>query len=224
MKTKITTIEKMEAVIKRLPGSGYKMGDLITLTVGDNVVTHDTREYYSGRGAKYNSSIKHGKIDVVMTEKELNKAYKPIAARIREQKQSVRLHIKNKKEKAARVLLAANEGVYNLVTSEYGTFVELSDKESEGKYFDTERLAKTLKISVADAELLNSHGKTYVFAKSEDGNTYELYHSSLSCNPLNISVSIAKPERIAEFIPDEWQSAPYAGFLGQTTKANHFVC
>jgi hypothetical protein len=85
---KTTKIEKMNQVVKNMTSSGYKMGDLFTLTVGDDVVKHDTREYYSGRGKKYNSSIRHGSISVVMNEKELNAAYKPIAARIKEQRES----------------------------------------------------------------------------------------------------------------------------------------
>jgi hypothetical protein len=80
---KITTQEKMNAVVKTLTPSGYKMGDKFTLTVGDLTATHDTRQYYSGRGAKYNSSIRHGDISVTMTERELSKAYKPIAEKIK---------------------------------------------------------------------------------------------------------------------------------------------
>jgi len=79
-------IEKMNQVVKNLPGSGYKMGDLFILTVGETTVKHDTREYYSGRGTKYNSSIRHGHISINMTERELNRAYKPIAERIKKQK------------------------------------------------------------------------------------------------------------------------------------------
>lgn len=85
MKKQITIIEKMKAVVKNLPASGYKMGDLFTLTVGELQVKHDARQYYSGRGGKYNKGVKHGDIDVVMTEKELSKAYKPISEKINEQ-------------------------------------------------------------------------------------------------------------------------------------------
>jgi hypothetical protein len=83
---KITTQEKMNAVVKTLTPSGYKMGDKFTLTVGNLTATYDNRQYYSGRGAKYNSSIRHGSISVTMTERELSKAYKPIAEKIKKDK------------------------------------------------------------------------------------------------------------------------------------------
>jgi hypothetical protein len=81
--TKITTQEKMNAVVKTLTPSGYKMGDKFTLIVGELTATYDNRQHYSGHGAKYNSSIRHGSISVTMTERELSKAYKPIAEKIK---------------------------------------------------------------------------------------------------------------------------------------------
>lgn len=80
-----TLLKRMGAVVKELPSSGYRMGDLFTLTVGEHVVKHDTREYYSG--SKYNRSIRHGNITVTMTVTELNRSFKPIAARIAAYKQ-----------------------------------------------------------------------------------------------------------------------------------------
>lgn len=181
----------------------------------------DDREYYSGRGAKYNSSIKHDlKGDIIVSESELKEALKAERERAKRIKQIER----EQKAKTKRITEAKNKGVYSLKTYDYGTFVELSQEESTGRYFDADRLAATLRISKSDALLLNSEGKTYVFAKSADGNTYELYHSDLSCNNLSISVEVATPERIAKFIPTEWQSAPFARLVGQTSNDNHFVC
>lgn len=75
----------MNQVVRSLTPSGYKMGDKFTLTVIVNceilTASHDAREHYSGRGAKYNNSIRHGNIEVTMTVAELNRAYKPIAER-----------------------------------------------------------------------------------------------------------------------------------------------
>lgn len=102
--------------------------------------------------------------------------------------------------------------------------MELSTKEQKDCYFDAQRLASTLEISVKDAELLKSSGKTYVFAKSKDGKTYQLYHPSLDCNSLSIHVEETKEERIQQFKPKEWQSAPFASIVGQTNNDNHFVC
>lgn len=181
----------------------------------------DDREYYSGRGSKYNSSIKHDLLgEVIVTESELKAALK--ADKLR-QKEIARL-AREAKAKAKRIALAKADGVYSIRTTEYGQFIELSEEESYGKHFDADRLAKTLQISVEDALLLNSIGKTYVFAKSADGNTYQLYHPSLFVNHLSISFQIATPELIAQFVPEEWQSAPYSREVGQTPNFNHFVC
>src|SRR5690606_23432392 len=107
----------------------------------------------------------------------------------------------------------------------HGNFIELSDEESYGKYFDAERLARTLDISVEDAELLNSQGKTYVFATQiTTGRIVELFHASLSCNPLYISYEYVDKKRMDEFDHEKWASAPYAGLVGQTERKNHFVC
>jgi len=195
-----------------------KMGgtQIIVFPNGDRHCFNDA-EYYSGRGAKYNKSIRHDIIgDVVVTTKQVVAALKII--RENKKAQASMLKVYNAKNKS--IELAAKKGLYIINNG----FVELSEKEVYGKFFDANRLANTLKISVSDASLLNSLGKTYVFAKSEDGNTYELYHSSLFCNHLCISLNIATPERIAQFDSEEWQSARYADHVGQTRHSNHFVC
>jgi len=116
-------------------------------------------------------------------------------------------------------------GIYGISVRDYGTYIELSDQESEGKYYDVERLAKTLNISVTDAGLLDSRGKTYVFAKElTTGKVMQLFHPSLSCNSLSICISYPTGEAIASFNHNEWANAPYAGVLGQTENKNHFVC
>jgi len=103
-------------------------------------------------------------------------------------------------------------------------YVDLSNEEKNQRTFDAEKLSQTLGISIEDALLLNSEGKTYVFAKSTDGNIYELYHPDLSVNRLNIHVEIATKERIAQFNHKEWSAAPFSKLLGQTDNENHFVC
>jgi hypothetical protein len=104
--------------------------------------------------------------------------------------------------------------------------VLLSDDESRQRIFDAKRLAKTLDISEADAMLLNSEGKTYVYAKQSNGNIIELYHSSLDCNYLSISVDFNGKRRFEELTAnrDSWVNAPYADLVGQTASPNHFVC
>ena len=182
----------------------------------------DEKEYYGGRGSKYNGSIRHDiKGDIFVTKKE-------VAAVIKKQKERNKI-IKAQKietaEKLKRIAAAEKENTYNFILCENGSkYVEISESETINKTFSVQRLANALKISPTDAALLFSTGKTYVFAKSEDGNIYELYHASLSVNNLHISVSIASPDRVYEFDKKEWDSAPFANILGNTENANHFVC
>lgn len=202
----------------------YKMGGTQTVILPNGKSKQfDDREYYAGRGAKYNRSIKHDEIgNVRITRKEYSAFLKMLKVR----EESKTINLRKAAEKAARIENAKSKNIYSLEVAgpDGGYYVELSDDEIYNHHFDAKRLSRTLKISVEDALLLNSTGKTYVFAKSTDGKTYRLYHSSLDCNNLSIHVSIASPEQIAEFNHEEWASAPYAELLGQTDKKNHFVC
>lgn len=226
MKKIITIQEKMNAVVKTLPDvHGYKMGYKNILIVGNLTAIDDQREYYSGRGAKYNSSIRHGGTTTTMTERELNKAYKVIVDREKQRDLAINNANIQRKETEARYEKTAKAGLYELATFDYGTFVELSQFEKENKTFDPNRLAATLDITVEDATLLFSQGKTYVFATQiSTGKIIELYHSALSCNNLSISITYPSAERIAEFKHEEWASAPYASQVGMSNKKNHFVC
>ena len=197
----------------------YKMGGTQTIVFPNGQeFNFDDRVYYSGRGGKYNAAIKHDNIGrVEISAKE----FKAVMKKERETQKSIKLMIAERKAKAIRIDAAKKQGVY----SKAGNYIELSDNESEGRYFDPARLAKTLDISLKDAELLKSTGKTYVFAKKLDGSgILELYHSSLSCNALSIIVSEATPERMAEFNHNEWAAAPFAEMVGMTENINHFVC
>lgn len=201
----------------------YKMGGTQTIELPNGQqFEYDDREYYSGRGSKYNGSIRHDiKGLIKVSRKELSAALKATRER------KARIKQMESERAAAEKKYADNKaaGVYGLRVEDWGTFVELSEEERRFKYFSHERLAKTLNISVQDAALLDSPGKTYVFARKLDGTgVLELYHPSLDCNYLSISVIEASPERIAKFNHDEWASAPYAGLLGQTEHKNHFVC
>ena len=220
MKTTVKNLAITEDLAINFKSSySVKMGGTQTIVfLCGTSFNFDDREYYSGRGAKYNSSISHESLGNVIVSKNDLKDY---VKRINEREVRIAGNAKAKKAADKRILEAKKEGIYSINENGY---VELTDNEWQEKTFEASRLANTLKISIQDAELLNSEGKTYVFAKSEDGNTYELYHSDLSCNSLSIYVGIATPERIAEFKPAEWQSAPFASEVGQTSNNNHFVC
>lgn len=77
--------KKMEFVVRNLEPSGYSMGDLFTLIVNDIVVKFDKREYYKGRGKKYNRGIRHGNISEIMSVNKLNVECKKIKSRIKKE-------------------------------------------------------------------------------------------------------------------------------------------
>lgn len=200
----------------------YKMGGTQTVALPNGKEKEfDDREYYSGRGAKYNSSIKHDEIGIVKVSR---KEYSAFLKKLKEEEAAKKINMQLKAEKEAKILEAKNNGVYSLKVYNHGVFVELSDEEIVNHVFDSKRLAKTLQISEADAKLLKSTGKTYVFAKSKNGKTYQLYHASLDCNDLSISIDEVTEDRVKEFDPAEWQNAPFAHLVGQTSNSNHFVC
>ncbi|MFV0501735.1 MAG: hypothetical protein ACK5MH_09125 [Bacteroidales bacterium] len=134
------------------------------------------------------------------------------------------LKTKQKAIKEARIKAYQEAKEKGLYIIENG-YVQLLEEEQEGCSFDSNRLANTLGISIEDANLLNSIGKTYVFAKSSNGKIYMLYHASLSCNPLNIHIDEVTEEYVAEF-KKSWgdKNAPYADILGQSEQEGHFVC
>lgn len=211
--------EKFNAAFNYFKKSyAFKMGGTQTVVLPNgHKKEYDDREYYQGRGHKYNATIKHHILGEVKVTRQ---QYSQYLAMIKERKIAQQNRQIQQELKADRMAKAKEQGVYSIVENH----VELSGEEISGCFFNAKRLAKTLQISISDAMLLKSFGKTYVFAKSENGKIYELYHSSLACNDLSIYVGEATPERVAEFEPNEWQSAPYAAQVGQTKNTNHFVC
>lgn len=220
MKTTIKNLVINEDLAKKFKKSySVKMGGTQTIQFPcGSQFYFDDKQYYSGRGAKYNNSIKHQDLGLILVSKKDLKKY---IDELNEQNKYWRELKKEETAKNKRILQAKKQGIYSISKD---NFIELSDFEYQNNIFDIQRLAATLKISIKDAELLKSYGKTYVFAKSEDGNVYELYHSDLSCNNLSIYVGVATPERIAEFKPAEWQNHPFGYLVGQTKNENHFVC
>ena len=203
----------------------YTMGGTQTIIfTNGQKFEFDDRKYYGGRYArKYNTNIRHDHKGVIeITATELKEYKKMERERYKELKAAKNRQI----EKEKRIEDAKANGVYSIVSYEYGEFIELSDEESQYQYFDSQRLAKTLNISVEDAELLKSRGKTYVYAKNSDGNIIELYHPSLSCNDLSISIDRNAANRMTEFAEERgsWVNAPFAAEVGQTSALNHFVC
>lgn len=218
-----TYTEEFAARFKK--GYSYRMGGTQTLVFPNGQEFYfDDREYYSGRGSKYNRTIRHenlGRVAVGIREVRLELRH------LREIEKMAKERAKELKLAKARYEDFKKKGIYELEVHGHCSFVVLSDEERYGKFFDAPRLAATLGISVEDAELLNSGGKTYVFATvGSTGEILELYHPSLQCN--NLSISIEKPDasRVAGFMAEreQWASAPFSGRVGMTDSPNHFVC
>lgn len=201
----------------------YKMGGTQIVILPNGKQKHfDDRKYYSGRGAKFNKSIQH---DLLGEIKVSRKRYSAFLHTLKERENAILQREKLEAEKAARYNDFKIKGLYELSQNDWTKFIVLSSEESTGRYFDAERLAKTFDISVNDAELLRSIGKTYVFAKqNSSGKIIRFYHSSLECNNLAISFSYPTKKEIEKFNHEDWLSAPFAHLVGQTDNKNHFVC
>jgi len=101
MKTLSNTIENLsnETVLNSVSTSfAYKMGGVRKLVVdGQIIFTQDLREYYTGRGSKYNSSIKHDNQIYNFTSKEFNAIKKELAQKEIERQKRVKANLKQKK-------------------------------------------------------------------------------------------------------------------------------
>jgi len=219
------TSEKLNQAFNYFKESySLKMGGTQTVILPNGKGRYfDDREYYSGRGEKYNSSIRHDdKGEISISRKNYSDFLKMLKKLDAKKKQAKILRI----EELERYENLKGQGLYGIVDGGWTNFIELSDEERNGKYFDAERLAKTLDISISDCELLNSNGKTYVYAKNGTGQVVNLWHSDTSCNNLSITVDIDNGEKYTEMLKgrDEWVNAPFAHIVGQTTNQNHFVC
>lgn len=202
----------------------YAMGGTKKLIIDNNVVYFiNEKNFYEGRGNKYNLSIKHDEQVYSITSEQLEEYKKLIGKKKYEEQKQIVLINKEFKQKQKRILEADKMGIYSI----YNNIIELSENESIKKTFNAEKLAKTLNIRIYDAELLKSRGKTYVFAqKLDNSEIIELYHADLNNNSLYIHVSKPTEERIKEFKENHsnWLNAPYSHLLGQTENKNHFVC
>lgn len=195
-----------------------KMGGTQTVVLPNGKRKYfDDKQYYSGRGSKFNLSIRHDEVgSVIVSKNEYNKYLSMIKERDAENNK----RIKEAKAKAKRIKEAEKMGAYSIKDN----FIELSEKEMYNHFYDSKRLANTLNISIKDAELLNSDGKTYVYAEQSNGNVIELYHAALSCNPLTITVDFNAKDKFKAKNKSDWKNAPYRALIGATENNNHFVC
>lgn len=202
----------------------YAMGGTKTLIIDNKQVLFlDQKDIYRGRGNKYNTSIRYDEQIYSITSEQLEEYKKLIGKKKYDEQKNISLINKEFKQKQKRIFEADKKGVYSV----YNNIIELSESERVFNTFNPSKLAKTLNISISDAELLKSRGKTYVFAqKLDNSEIIELYHADLNNNSLYIHVSKPTEERIKEFKANHsnWLNAPYSHLLGQTENKNHFVC
>ena len=202
----------------------YVMGGTKTLYIENKQVLFiEQKNIYSGRSSKFNKSIRYDEQIYNITLNQLEQYKKEIGKKKYEEQKNYALINKEFKQKQKRIFEADKNGVYSI----YNNIIELSESERVFNTFNPSKLAKTLNISISDAELLKSSGKTYVFAqKLDNSEIIELYHADLKNNSLCIHVSKPTDERISEFKANHanWFNAPYSQLLGQTENKNHFVC
>ena len=202
----------------------HAMGGTKTLIVDNKQVLFlDQKDIYRGRASKYNTSIRYDEQIYNITSEQLEEYKKIIGRKKYEEQKNISLINKEFKQKQKRIFEADKKGVYSI----YNNIIELSEREQEFNTFNPSKLSKTLNISISDAELLKSSGKTYVFAQKLDSSEIiELYHADINNNPLYIHVSKPTDARVSEFKANhaKYLNAPYSQLIGQTDNKNHFVC
>ena len=101
-----------------------KMGGTQTVVLPNGKSkSFDDRNYYSGRGAKYNNSINHSILGEVKVSK---KEYSEFLKFMKERENVAKARLLAQKEKEARVQKAKENGIYSIEASHSGGFyVEL---------------------------------------------------------------------------------------------------
>jgi len=187
-----------------------KMGGTQTIVFEDDFLPKielNKKEYYSGRGAKYNTTSMHEHIDVFVTKKEFNE-------RVNSRAKSI---FNQQKQKADSLKKMADFcKLHGLKKSNYSGLYGAELFFTFGKKNEVE---KELEVDLTD--FFNASGKTYYFTSSKIGNL-RFYHNHRQSYSFNFTTD----EEINKFQKDResWISAPYAELLGQTENKNLFVC
>lgn len=187
-----------------------KMGGTQTIKFEDDflpTIELDQREYYTGRGAKYNSNSMHEHIDVFVTKKDFDAKVKLRASEI--------FNFEKTQAEAKKVLKNfCKENDLNLTNYSAfynGTAFFDADKKSE--------IERELNIDLS--EFFDANGKTYFFAETKLG-LLMFYHNHRQ----SYSYEVVSEEKRQEFLNerDSWVNAPYASEVGQTDNINLYVC
>jgi len=192
-------------------GFSKKMGGTQTITFEDEFLPEiklDKKEYYTGRGAKYNNQSMHEHIDVFVSKKDFNDRVNYRATSIfNQQKENAET---NKKMSDFCKKYGLKKSNYNGFSESMGLFFALETKNLIEKELDVDL-----------TEFFNATGKTYYFTKSKIG-LLEFYHN----HGQSYSFNFTTEEEINEFKVnrDSWIDAPYAHILGQTNNIDLYVC
>lgn len=187
-----------------------KMGGTQTITFEDDflpAIELDKREFYTGRGAKYNSNSMHEHIDVFVTKKEFDSKVKIRATEIFTYEKT-----QAEAKKALKNFCKENDlNIKNYSAFYNGTAFFEDDKKSE--------IENELNIDLTD--FFNASGKTYFFAETKLG-ILMFYHNHRQ----SYSYEVVSEEKRQEFADDResWVNAPYASEVGQTENENLYVC
>jgi hypothetical protein len=175
-------------------------------------ISFDDREYYQGRGKKYNSSSMHQHIDVYVSKHEFETRIKT------EAKASFKRMKEFKKEEIVR------KNNFKKLCTELG--VEKSNYTSaygNELYFEPKNASKIeIELEVDIDAFMESTGKTYFFANSPKLGLLMFYHNHRQ----SFSFSKCDEEYLNEFKKDRnsWVNARYAHLLGDVTNENLYVC
>lgn len=185
-----------------------KMGGTQKITFEDNFIEPieiDKKEYYTGKGAKYNNDSIHEHLDVFVTKAEFD-------AKVNYRSSEI---FNREKEKSQEKKALKNFCQYhNLNVKNYDGF-------SSGFVFFKDRNEVEKELNVDLSEFFEASGKTYFFADSKIG-LLMFYHNHRQ----SFGFEIVNEEKRQEFLNDRqnWVNAPYAREVGQTENKNLFVC
>lgn len=193
------------------PSFSKKMGGTATITFEDDFLSSikiDKREYYIGRGSKYNSNSMHEHIDLFVSKKEFNERVASRGKRLFD-------YEKEKNEKRRNLIKFCKlNGITSKLYSEFS--------ETMGVFFDEKfqkEIEKELGVDLTD--FFESKGKTYYFANSKIGRL-EFFHN----HHQSFSFKFVSEEYENKFKKDRdsWVNARYAYLLGNIYNPNLYVC
>ena len=174
----------------------------------------DDREYYQGRGAKYNNNSMHEHVDTFVTLQEFNERVNHRAKNLFERQKEKAVERKKMREFCKQHKLSLSNYTSTYPGPSYPTVTGLYFERS--KQNDVE---KELGVDLND--FFNATGKTYYFAETKIGFA-RFYHN----HHQYYSFDLESEWQFKEFKKNrkEWLSSPYVHLLGNIDNDNLYVC